>query len=119
MTEGERDRLAHAIEDEADRQRRIPGCNRFVISGIRRSANIVREWSAESPWVSVEDRLPEDEKSVLVVDADGEISFGVCFLSSLKSKVDPERRWAVASYRTGNPTLWCPIPPLPTTEPTT
>jgi hypothetical protein len=71
MTEAERERLAKLIEAEADDisekfSSAEPDQYWYYEKAIEDAARLIREQPAESPWISVEYRLPETEGKVLV-----------------------------------------------------
>lgn len=66
--------------------------------------------AAQSEWISVEDKLPELNKEVLVVWSDSEIGFA----SRIKSECKEERwNWDIATLFDGKITHWQPLPEPP------
>lgn len=70
-------------------------------NGITRGFKAGAEWqSKQSPWISVEERLPEELTSVLVrSEYEGKSLYEVAFVINGKWKC-----------RNGKPTHWTPIP---------
>lgn len=56
-------------------------------------------WRKDDGWISVEDRLPEEEKEVLVTTDTGEITFGYISDGEWNTGLDPDY-----------PIAWRPLP---------
>ena len=87
-------------------------CETFDNAGnhSRDALSYINQLEARVPkWISVEDRLPEDQRSVLTVNGHGEIR-----VMGLWSKCGDEWTW-VHNYRTmhyNDITHWMPIPEM-------
>lgn len=69
--------------------------------------------AAQSAWISVEDKLPELNKEVLVAWTDGVIGFA----SRIKSECKEERwNWDIAALFDETITHWQPLPEPPKPE---
>lgn len=64
-------------------------------------------------WISVKERLPEDETDVLVCNAKGDMI--VC-RGSRSTEIEGEFIWYVCDWRYGNITHWKPLPKAPESE---
>lgn len=75
---------------------------------------IDEEWNTRaSPWVSVEDRLPEEGEYLCLLDDESPFS-NVC-LSRYTKKVVPN--WEAERYRHSLITHWMPLPEPPEVKP--
>ena len=72
----------------------------------------IAAWNRRAnPWVSVAERLPEDEDLVLIADEDGTVF--TAYLDSSENETDDEQAWFIEGRRRiYDVTHWMPIPPL-------
>ena len=66
--------------------------------GLVRARNIIRKHMNDG-WIPVEERLPEEEKEVLVTTDTGEITFGYISAGEWYKDLDPDY-----------PIAWLPLP---------
>lgn len=78
-----------------------------------------QEYENQSRWISVDERLPDDDAIVVVVDTDGNINFGF-YSGDDKDYVPNGWYFADADHirectpmKWQPPTHWYPIPPIP------
>lgn len=66
-------------------------------------------------WISVKDRLPEDDQDVLVCVNGNTIDTGYCAIhcSGLDLQDDMNRHWCTYACVSNNVTHWQPLPELP------
>lgn len=114
MTAEEREKLALAIQAEADRidWRSSYGEERIradsTVDALYRASQIVRECPVSSPWISVEERLPDPHVKVLGLFRDGP---KIASTSAAK----PGHAWFLydlEAWDTGV-THWMPLPEPP------
>lgn len=63
-------------------------------------------------WISVEDRLPQENEKVLAINSDGEIFIATYLLHKITPSARGYTTWASGQWN-GTPTHWQPLPQPP------
>ena len=85
-------------------------CVSFDMCEFRTEASVLcnADYRKQSDWISVEERLPEDDETVLVITSESEME--VCFYKTESKGIFQRLGGLVLIY---NVTHWMPLPEAP------
>lgn len=115
MTEADKERLAKLMELNLSLLEEVPVESRGhatkgwldgMIEAYGRAAFLIREQPTDDPWLSVEDRLPEDDCYVLAIGVFGDLFVACCENTIMRS-------WQNNGGYPVHPTHWMAIPSPP------